>query len=169
MAETVRQVRRQPEESIVIDNFTGGMELRVASGTLNRIICNMYPRTDTKELEGIRGDYTYEHAMTAWAGSSELSWMYDLHNEHVAVFRKDETKFYILDNAGSPALTSITNTAQYGTKAYEQPVYSTKRLSTTIGGWLVHGNPWYGFYESIRGPSTSLGTTGGIQGALQQT
>ena len=169
MPETFRQVRRQPEESIVIEDFTGGMELRVATGTLNRIICNMYPRMDTKELEGIRGDYTYKHAMTAWAGSSEISWLYDLHNEHVAVFRNDETKFYILDNAGSPALTSHDNTTQYGTKAYAQPKYSSKRLSATVAGWLVHGNPWYGWYESVRGPSSSLGQLGGIRGAFQDS
>ena len=168
MPETKRQFRRPPEESIVLDDFSAGMEIRNSKTNPSRIIGNMYPSRDGG-LEGVRGDYTYIAGTTIqWSGGTASSWIQDLHNEYIGIFREDETKFFILDNSGN--VSTHNNTVQYGTKAYAVPKYASKILSTTIGGWTVHGNPWQGWYESIRGlmahPSTGNDLIGGLTGAF---
>lgn len=109
----------------------------------------MYPCMDGG-LEGIRGDNTYIAGTSIqWTGGTASSWLQDLHNENVAVFREGESKFFIVKPSTTTPIT-VNQTSTYGTTAIATPLYASKKLSTTINGWTVHAKPWTGWYEGIR-------------------
>ena len=167
MAESGRRQRRDPKGVPLRLDFKAGQSWNAGENSSNfTILGSSYPNIDggiemCKGYESIGTD-DWDGGLGAGTGTDnsfdqdgKRNYMFDLHNEQIAIFRPGESRVNIWKKTNTTTYQAYTYNMKgryngdnadgfiydINTHARDPLQWANKVQTTQIGGWIVHGNP----------------------------